>query len=166
MANGILYIFRETLFTESKIRAGYNNVSRFDVPKFEKIVKSIKIRKTNNKDTITYENIVCKMKKYENKNNSSGKERLVLYTTVFLQEGLNSGKILIKELVRYTYLFECNILMDGRIQSVAIKDTPKSSDNDQYFIDYLMTMPRCKFWKSYNGSDKDSITTIYIPLKF
>ncbi|MBR0037320.1 MAG: hypothetical protein IJP70_06740 [Bacteroidales bacterium] len=43
--------FRETLFIGSEIRAGYDHVYSADIPKFEKIVKSIKICKNKrNKD--------------------------------------------------------------------------------------------------------------------
>ena len=44
--------FRETLFPESKIRAGYDNVIDVDITKFEKIIKSIKIKKRRNYKTI------------------------------------------------------------------------------------------------------------------
>ncbi len=37
--------FRETVFLNSKIRVGYDNVRYVDIAKFEKIIKSIKIKK-------------------------------------------------------------------------------------------------------------------------
>lgn len=117
-------------------------------------------------DIIPYEQLISKMDKYLTPNCPPGKERLVVYAMVFLQEGINSGKILQKELDKYTYLFELKVSKAGRVIDVSIQNSEIKGANDEYFIEYLKKMPQCKFWEAYDGKDKESLTTIYLPLRF
>lgn len=129
-------------------------------------VSCSKIIVTPVNDIISYEQIIGKMDKYITPNCPPGKERLVVYAMVFLQEGISSGKILQKELDKYTYLFEIKVSKAGRVIDVSIQNSEIKGANDEYFIEYLKKMPQCKFWEAYNGKDKESITTIYIPFRF
>lgn len=117
-------------------------------------------------DIIPYEQIISKMEKYENQNCSSEKERLAIYAMTFLQDGISSGKILKNELDKYTYIFELKIFKDGKVRNVTIQNSDTKGANDKYYIDYLNKLPQCEFWNAYLGNDKDSITTIVIPLRF
>lgn len=121
---------------------------------------------TPDSDIISYEQLIGKMDKYETPNCPSGKEKLVVYAMVFLQEGINSGKILQKELDKYTYLFELKVSKAGRVIDVSIQNSEIKGANDEYFIEYLKKLPQCKFWEAYDGKDKESLTTIYLPLRF
>lgn len=125
------------------------------------------IKNDNSDDNIiSYKQIISKMSKYENRYCSSEKERMAIYAMTFLQEGINSGKILKKELDKYTYIFEFKIYEDGRIMDVVIQNSEPKGSNDIFFIDYLKKLPQCEFWKEYSGKDKDSITVIFVPLRF
>ena len=117
-------------------------------------------------DILSYEQLLNRMRKYENGNCASEKERLTIYAMTFLQDGLHSGKILKEELDKYTYLFEFKVQKDGRIRSVAIQNSNFEGCNDKYFLEYLIKLPQCEFWKDYSGSDKDTITTFVVPLHF
>ena len=92
---------------------------------------------------------------------SSPIEEMSLYVILYL-----NGLKLKYKLDKFTYLLECYVLEDGSMQNVIIKNSEFKSSNDQCIIDYLMKMPRCEFWDSYSGADKDSITTLLIPLRF
>lgn len=118
------------------------------------------------KDVISYVMLVQKMEKYDSNNSLSGKERLAIYAMTFINEGLNSGKILKKELNKYTYLFELKVREDGRLKSVTIQNPNHEDANEKYFIDYLKCLPRCEFWDDYSGIDKDAVTSIIVPVRF
>ena len=117
----------------------------------------------SNKDILTYDSILNRMTKFEDKTYSA-KEKLLLYVRTFLIEGLNSNLILRDEINTYTYLFECVITEDGRMQNVVIKDSNPEDSNGKYFIEYLMKIPKCEFWDSYSGIDKEQTIKVLIPL--
>ena len=123
----------------------------------------ISSKNENNKDIITYDSILKRMTKYEDKKYST-KEMLLLYVRTYLFEGLNSGVILKNEIYNYTYLFECVVTEDGKMQNVSIKNSSHEDSNGKCFIEYLMKMPKCEFWNSYTGSDKERTTAFVIPL--
>ena len=109
---------------------------------------------------LTYDSILDEMNDISNRG-SSTIEDMGLYIIIYL-----SGLKLKYELDKFTYLLECYVSEDGSMQNVIIKNSEIEGSNDQCIIDYLMKMPRCEFWNSYSGTDKDSITIINIPLHF
>ena len=109
---------------------------------------------------LTYDYILDSMNDISNRD-SSTIEDMALYIIIYL-----SGLKLKYELDKFTYLLECHVSEDGSMQNVIIKNSEIKGSNDQCIIDYLMKMPRCEFWDTYSGTDKDSITIINIPLHF
>ena len=109
---------------------------------------------------LTYDSILDEMNDISNRS-SSTEEDMALYIIIYLR-----GLKLKYELDKFTYLLECYVSDDGSMQNVIIKNSEIEGSNDQCIIDYLMKMPRCEFWNSYSGTDKDSITIINIPLHF
>lgn len=109
---------------------------------------------------LTYDSILDEMNDISNRG-SSTEEDMALYIIIYLR-----GLKLKYELDKFTYLLECYVSEDGSMQNVIIKNSEIEGSNDQCIIDYLMKMPRCEFWNSYSGTDKDSITIINIPLHF
>ncbi len=109
---------------------------------------------------LTYDSILDEMNDISNRS-SSTIEDMGLYIIIYLR-----GLKLKYELDKFTYLLECYVSEDGSMQNVIIKNSEIEGSNDQCIIDYLMKMPRCEFWNSYSGTDKDSITIINIPLHF
>lgn len=115
---------------------------------------------------VTYEQLLDGMKKYESRYDTLEIGKLYIYLMAYLDEGLKYRRIVKNELDKFTYLLEFHVSEDGNIQNVIIRNSEFEGSNDKYFIEFLMKMPQCEFWKSYSGTDKDSITTILIPLVF
>ena len=114
---------------------------------------------------ISYNSIVNEMSTF-NTDSTSTKEMMMTYVLAYLSEGLRMGRILKGKLDKYNFLIECHVSDDGRMQDASIKNSSPEGSNDESFIEYLMQMPQCEFWNTYNGPDKEEITSFVIPVRF